>query len=116
MFKALLLASLSFEAFADEWTTKDTLLESTYVVFHTIDWRQTQDISKHLNMREKNPILGKHPTNAKINTYFASTLALQYGIAKLLPSDLRTIWLLSGITLEYSVTKSNKQIGLQVNF
>lgn len=48
------------------------------------DWQQTREIKNHPNMYEMNPALGKHPSDAKIDGYFAlSTILLFRLVAKL---------------------------------
>ena len=43
---------------------------AAYLALHLVDWGQTLDIAKHPEAHyEYNPILGKHPSVRKVNTY-----------------------------------------------
>ena len=94
------------------WTKKDTQLETTYGVLHTLDWRTTMDIAKHPGYFEMNPILGKHPTNMQIHKYFTVTGIMQYTIAKSLPPKQRTVWQVLGIIIEFAAVVNNFGLGL----
>ena len=72
---ALMLLLVSFSAGAsDEWTTSDTVHQLVFTGLSIADARFTQDAKRHKNLAEENPVLSKYPSNARINTYFASVI------------------------------------------
>ena len=112
---AIMLFS-TVSTFADEWTTTDKAMESAYIALDVIDWRQTQDIARHIDRYETNPALGMHPNNARINTWFAAGLIVQPLIADALPDTWRKVWIGAGIALEGAMVGSNKHLGLSFKF
>jgi len=69
-FLFLLLAG---QARADEWTSKDTAWEATYLLLHIADWGQTLYIAEHPDQYYEtniDKIIGEHPTRGSVNTYF----------------------------------------------
>jgi hypothetical protein len=99
-----------------EWTHRDTALQLSYTALHIADWGQTLDIENHPDQAESNPILGRHPTRGEINTYFATTLALHWLVARVLPQKWRNTFQLGTIALEFDVVSDNRSAGIRVNF
>src|ERR1019366_421470 len=89
MLKFIFLFLLSFNCLADEWTEADTVREAVYLTLHAIDWNQTLQIANHPDLQESNPILGQHPSAAKINEYMAGAALLQITVAYFLPEKYR---------------------------
>jgi hypothetical protein len=116
MFKFLFLFLVSFSAVADEWTTEDTYYQTAFTVLTVIDARYTQDIVRHSNQEEKNPILGNHPSNSRINTYFSTVLVSHAVIAYLVPSDIRRKMQQAGIAVELGADVNNFNMGLSIGF
>lgn len=111
---AIVVLSLTIaKCHADEWTHGEVAAEATYLTLHVIDWRQTVYITKHPErLYETNPMLGRRPSESRVNTWFLSMAFAQIGIANLLPRDWRRIWIGSGIVLEASMTAHNEAIGV----
>ena len=104
-------------ASAQEWTSKDTALELTYLVFHVADWSQTKYIVSHPeNHRESNIILGERPSNAEINRYFILTGMLHVGIAYALPDKWRQAFQIFTIGFEAGVVARNYNLGVRLEF
>ena len=99
-----------------EWTHTDTALQLSYTALHIADWGQTLDIENHPTAYETNPFLGKNPSRGEINTYFASTLALHWLIARVLPQKWRSQFQLGTIALEFNVVSDNHSAGIRLNF
>ena len=117
MLKFLLLFCISFHAFADEWTSADTKHELVYLVLHSTDWMQTRYISKNPSyLYEQNNILGKHPSIAKVNNYFAATALMHFGVAYLLPREYRRSFQYITMGVEIGAITHNYQIGIKLNF
>ena len=103
----------------DEWSKVEIGMEAVYVATHVVDWGQTLDIAdnpKRYHEEVNCVCLGEHPSRARVNQVFASTLILQPLIAYALPHDLRKLWILSGIALEISCIRGNHSIGLRMAF
>jgi hypothetical protein len=113
---ALIVLMLPLLAYGDEWTEKDTIRQSVFTIVDLMDWKQTQDIARHPNLHETNPLLGSHPTNAKINEMLFFTYGVQIGIAYILPENYRAVWQYSSIAWEAIIVGKNRQIGLKVGF
>lgn len=131
LFLALLFVSLP--VVADEWTSADTYRESTYLVLHTLDWRQTQYIAKHPEkLVEFNPVIGTHPSDSEVNRYFIATgllhVAASYYLPKvgrILPEILqRTLYVdhwrkafqYVSISVQSGVVHSNYLAGIKIIF
>lgn len=110
----LLLAALPAAAH-DGWTQADTAREAVYATLIFIDAKQTHEIANH-DLHEQNSVLGAHPSDRSINTYFAATLALQAYIVYLLPEAERAKVQYLGIALEGYVVRGNVRLGLAVKF
>lgn len=101
----------------DEWTSDDTAWEVTYATLHIIDWGQTRHIAKNPELfHENNPILGKHPSVGKVNTFLALTLAGHVAVARLLPKKARRVWQVVWIGVEASCVAHNASIGIKIDF
>ena len=112
----LLLIPIQVDAF-DEWTKKDTNYQLTYAVFHIVDWGQTRTIAKNSNKySELNPILGKHPSIGKVNTYFLTTLVGHTAISYMLPKKYRRYWQVVWIGLEAGTVAHNYSVGIKTSF
>jgi hypothetical protein len=75
----ILLFSIPCHAWemGENWTKADTVRQAT---FHPDGWC------------ELNPIIGSHPSVAKVDTYFAGCLVAHTLIAVALPPKYRKIW------------------------
>jgi hypothetical protein len=117
---------LAGQSRADEWTGKDTAWEATYLLLHVADWGQTLYIARHPDQYyEVNPILGKHPSRGRVNTYFALTGLVHVAGAVLLPTKFelfnvkfnpRRAWQFSGIYVEAFVVQHNYRVGIKFYF
>jgi len=116
--KNLLTLLLILPAFAnaDDWTPADTQRELVFAALMVADAAQTHDIARHLDLAEANPILGKHPSNAKINVYFGTIMAAQYLIAQALPAEYRHAWQYAGIGFEFAIVQNNYRLGIRADF
>jgi len=100
-----------------EWTKTDTALEAVWQVGHVADWMQTRQVAKHpAQWEELNPILGKHPSVGKVDTYMLGAALAHYGISYALPKEYRGIWQYISITVKYGVVGYNSAIGVSVKW
>lgn len=104
---------------SDAWTTSDSVREATYLALHVADWGQTRyansDENRHL-YEEQNPILGKHPSIKRVDTYFAVTALLHVGVAYVLPRKWREAFQYTTIGGEAIVVFRNNSIGVRIDF
>lgn len=109
----------------DEWTKIDTVRQLTFTVVECIDWLQTKEIARNPNYYETNPYLGKHPSQKKVDTYFASCLIGHALVSYLLPAKVeiygykmspRATWQYFWIGVEAGYTAHNYNIGIRIPF
>jgi len=76
-----------------------------------IDWAQTRTIAKNpWKWTELNPIIGSHPSLAKVNTYFVIVIALSF-VLYWFP-----IWLVSiFVAVEAVVVVRNFTLGISIS-
>lgn len=111
----LLVLCLTAPAYA-EWSTENKQLFAVHSVLKLIDLRQTLDIANHADVYEINPILGKHPTDAEIYSYFLTSYLLTAWLVGELPATLDTHMLGAYIGIQAMVINNNYSIGLRINF
>lgn len=76
----------------------------------TADWNQTKHIDGSA-YQETNPLLGKRPSGAAIDSYFATTTALGIGLALALPDPYRKMFEGGWLGLEWSTVRHNQRHG-----
>jgi hypothetical protein len=113
---ALSLLLLTTSAQASDWTEEDTYRQLGVYSTLLLDYSQTKDIKNHPNLYEKNPILGKHPTDKKINKYFLSVGIAHTLVAYNLPPDYRKTFQYATIGIEIVQIVKNRQLNLRFEF
>jgi hypothetical protein len=103
---------------ADEWTRTDTVLELGLVALSVTDFGQTSwFLSNRPHAYETNPLLGRHPSRARVATFGALGLASHLAVARLLPQPYRRLWQLAGIGVEVDAVTSNAMtFGFHLSF
>lgn len=104
--------------FADsDWTKGDTIMELTWQVINVIDYGQTMEISNNPDKWvEYNPILGEHPTNGEVNTYFIAGALLHVGIAYVIPKRWRPWFECITITSSSTCVVNNFSAGIKMRW
>jgi hypothetical protein len=104
-----------FTAQASEWdkTEKGLLIAAETLL--VMDMQQTLQIEGK-GLRELNPILGEHPSNAKIYGYFALSGLVTYAIADRLSPEWRKMYLSGVVGFQIAIVKHNVQMGLSLKF
>jgi hypothetical protein len=98
------------------WTTMDTSLEVVYGAFHVMDWSQTLHFVRNPERYyERNNILGRYPSEGRVNSYFALTLAGHAAVAYVLPKPWRTIWQSIWIGIEANQVNRNRELGVGIS-
>lgn len=101
---------------ADPWLHSEVTREAVYQVLAAVDWGQTLDIENHPGYYENNPILGKHPSRARINSYFLTTGILHAVTTHYLPSRWRPLFQYLSIGIEVNAVHINYHFGLRLAF
>ena len=79
------------------WDTNSWVRHGIYSGLHLLDWKQTQTIARNPDRYwEMNPVLGRHPSVQRVNTYFLATYLVNTAISVLLTDELRK-WFQFGI-------------------
>ncbi len=114
---ALALA-LASAARADEWTRTDTAFELGLVTLSLTDFGQTSwFLANRPHAYETNPLLGTHPSRAKLAAAGAIGLTTHFLVARVLPQPWRRLWQLAGIGVEADAVSSNaRTFGFHVAF
>lgn len=94
--------------------------EAGYLALHVADWGQTRNIAKNSGKwHETNPILGKHPSTADVDRYFALTGLGHVALSKMLEdSPTLRAWFLGMTTaMEAGVVGRNQfKFGIKSTF
>ena len=114
---AVLILLLSSVANATEldwkWTKADTAIQATWTVLHIVDWSQTRQIAKEpRRFYEGNPILGRHPSVGRVDTYMALSAVANLGVAYALPKPYRRYFQVLSIGITGKCVILNFDIGL----
>jgi len=78
----------------------------------TADYGQTRSIPSHPQFYETNPIIGKHPNEGRINTYFA----LGYAVIPFLHYQLGNKYTFVVVAMEANTVRHNAKLGIKFNF
>ncbi len=99
------------------WTKADTVREVAVFTLHTIDWGQTRTIAKNPDRYyEINPILGKHPSIGKVDTYMFIGTIVRPVISYHLPPKYRKWWQYLSIGTSGAAVANNYNAGIKVDF
>ena len=114
----MLLVSIATTATAgDRWTNTDTAFQVAFTTLNVVDWLQTRQISKHPERwHENNPILGKHPSLLKVDSYFIGSMLINTAIPILLNQPYRRLWQLGSIGIGIKLTTHNTSLGIRIKF
>ncbi len=117
--RALLIAcvvvALADAARADEWTRADTAWEAGFATALLVDWQQTRYNLRAAGGYERNPIVGRYPSGARINIMALSALAGHAIVAGLLPQPYRRGWQAVALMLEIGAVSDHAIAGGGLN-
>ena len=85
-------------------------------VLQFVDMLQTLEIANNDDYYEKNKILGKHPSEFQVVTYFIARGFAHYEATKIIPSKYRKLWHTYNIVYNYNVIRDNHELGIRINF
>lgn len=78
-----------------------------------LDCLQTLDIKNHPGVYEKNVILGRHPSDAKIMVYFSAWIAIAILSMVFLSQELMLLLFSIIFVVQIKVIYDNKRLGLR---
>lgn len=106
----------SLSAGDSNWTTADTVWQSTCVALLAADWCQTRQIAKNPNYFEYNPILGHHPSQKAVNRYFATVIIGHTLLSYTFKPSTRRKFQYATIGLQAAVVGRNYNIGIKAKW
>ena len=77
---------------------------------------QTLEIANNDAYYEKNKIMGKHPSEAQVVTYFIARGFAHYHTTKIIPLKYRKFWHTYNIVYNFDVIQGNHDIGIRIDF
>ena len=130
---ALLLITSSAHAENKNWSTADTVRESTYLVLLATDWAQTRSFMRIGNTcrarlpnmdksqtcsgyDEMNPFLGAHPHKDRVDITIIATAIAHVYVASILPANYRKAFQYVSIGVEAGAVFHNYSIGIKARF
>jgi hypothetical protein len=92
-----------------DWTARDTQIQAGIVALSVVDLSLTcYGLTHHqTGFKELNPIMGRHPSSAKVWTLGAVGMAGHTLVAWLLPRGWRERWQLAGLVVEGMLVINN---------
>jgi hypothetical protein len=130
----VLIISSRVEAWPDKFDTYDYVGQAATSAMIAVDWMQTHQVATYPNQwSETNPILGKHPSAGKVNSYFALCEVGHAAISVVLPKNIempdwvkeyikinklpiRNIWQFTWFGIEAGTVSSNYSAGIRLRF
>ena len=113
----LVAAAAAAQAQSSAWTALDYSLAGGAAAMMALDWAQTRYAARHpSHYSERNPMMGEHPSTAKVDQYFALASLLVAGVTYVLPRRERRLFLSGVLVVETSAVVSNYQVGVKVDF
>jgi hypothetical protein len=110
-------AATAAQAQTSEWTALDYSLAGGAATLMALDWAQTRYAARNpTRFKERNPIMGDHPSTGDVDKYFALASLLTAGITYILPRRERQLFLGAVLVVETSAVANNYRIGVKVDF
>lgn len=97
-------------------TERDKKLIVTSTILQGIDMLQTLEIANNDNYYETNPILGKHPSEFQVITYFITRAFTLSELTKMTSQKYRGFVHAFNIAYNYDTVKKNHSIGIRIGF
>ena len=85
-------------------------------VLQGIDMLQTLEIANNDKYYETNKILGKHPSEAEVVTYFIARGLIHYQATRMIPQRYRNLFHGYNVVYNYNVIRDNHQLGIRIDF
>ena len=117
MMLSLLILTLSTSTISKELTKSQKVGELAFQTVNFIDMMQTLEIVQHDDLYyETNPILGKHPQQYEVITYFMIRGSLHYQVTKWLPEKFKMPWLTVTFFPQIPIIEHNHNLGIRIGW
>lgn len=117
MVRLLVLALLLFSNGAiAQMTGTEIAKEAAFASLVLVDYRQTLDIKNRPGLYEQNPVIGKHPSDARLRNFCLGTVVGHLAVSYFLPRPYKAYWQNITIVIETGFVSQNARLGLSVNF
>lgn len=123
-----LLLSATLAAWTPEnWTCADTIRECVWQGINLVDWAQTKRFEhsdpngnycpeSYKYYYERNPVLGKHPSQHRINNLIFLAAVAHVGVSVTLPPKWRRRFQSVTIVCSAAAVANNYDIGIRIKF
>lgn len=112
-----LMGAFSGKALASDWKETDTERQLVYLILHAVDWGQTRNIAKNPDdYYEFNPLLGRHPSAKRVDSYMLVSGLTHTAISYVLPSDWRHAFQRVTLSVKAGFVQHNFSIGLRIDY
>ena len=102
--------------YQEDLTDTDKKAIVVFNILQGIDMLQTLEIANNDNYYEKNKILGKHPSEAEVVTYFIARGLVHYQATRMIPQRYRNLFHGYNVVYNYNVIRDNHQLGIRIDF
>jgi len=102
--------------YKEDLTDTDKKAIVVFNILQGIDMLQTLEIANNDNYYEKNKIMGKHPSEAQVVTYFIARGLAHYQATRMIPLKYRNIFHTYNLVYNYNVIRDNHNIGIRIDF
>ena len=102
--------------YQEDLTDTDKKAIVVFNILQGIDMLQTLEIANNDNYYEKNKILGKHPSEAEVVTYFIARGLVHYQATRMIPQRYRNLFHGYNVVYNYNVIRDNHNIGIRIDF
>jgi len=102
--------------YKEDLTDTDKKAIVVFNILQGIDMLQTLEIANNDNYYEKNKIMGKHPSEAQVVTYFIARGLAHYQATRMIPLKYRNIFHTYNVVYNYNVIRDNHNIGIRIDF
>ena len=102
--------------YAEPLTQSDKKGIVIFNILQGIDMLQTLEIANNDKYYETNPILGRHPSEFQVLSYFVARGLAHYEVTKMVPQKYRKFWHAYHILYNYDVIRDNHEIGIRIGF
>jgi hypothetical protein len=109
-----LCATTHLGAQSPRWTTWDKIGVAAGGALILADWFTTIDATRRGNFVEKNPLLGRDPSEGRINAVVGSWVVVYTASALLLPKEERRMLMAAVIVAETYVVTGQVTLGLRL--
>jgi len=113
----IIILLFSFTSKSEEFSKPEKIGELSFQLVNFLDMMQTIEIVQHDDLYyETNPILGKHPQQHEVITYFMLRGYAHYRVTQWLPEKFRMPWLTISVLPQIPILEHNHNLGIRVTF